>query len=55
MTRGKFNGIQACADANGIIAAAAMDHHDVAHFQHTTSSPFSGRKDRSHQGLPIDY
>lgn len=25
MTRGKFNGIQACADANGIIAAAAMD------------------------------
>lgn len=25
MTRGKFNGIQACASANGVIAAAAMD------------------------------
>ncbi len=25
ITRGKFEGIQACADANGIIAAAAMD------------------------------
>jgi tagatose 1,6-diphosphate aldolase len=25
MTRGKFNGINACADANGVIAAAAMD------------------------------
>ncbi|MFV9506412.1 MAG: tagatose 1,6-diphosphate aldolase [Oscillochloridaceae bacterium umkhey_bin13] len=25
MTKGKFDGIQACADANGIIAAAAMD------------------------------
>lgn len=25
MTRGKFNGIQACAGANGVIAAAAMD------------------------------
>lgn len=25
MTKGKFDGIQACADANGVIAAAAMD------------------------------
>jgi tagatose 1,6-diphosphate aldolase len=25
MTKGKFNGIQACADSNGVIAAAAMD------------------------------
>jgi tagatose 1,6-diphosphate aldolase len=25
MTRGKFDGISACADANGVIAAAAMD------------------------------
>ena len=25
MTRGKFDGINACADARGVIAAAAMD------------------------------
>ena len=25
MTKGKFNGINACADQNGVIAAAAMD------------------------------
>ena len=25
MTRGKFNSINACADANGVIAAAAAD------------------------------